>query len=122
MTRPFRRDVAKKMRNDALRKVIGLYPVLDGEALQFWHQTPMPADHPPHQPFMSEVIEAALFPIALARCVNKREVMRLIGCGDILRQKLCLERGSDFLRKTDTDKTPCCYCVAVTNEAHRLFG
>src|SRR5262245_47928510 len=102
MTGPFRRDVAKEMRNNALRKVIGLYPVLDGEALQFWHQAPVPADHAPHQAFMSEVIEAALFPIALARCVNKGEVTRLIGRGDILRQKLCFEGRRDFLRKADT--------------------
>src|SRR6516162_1744760 len=121
MTRPFRCDVAKQMRNYALRKVIGLYPVLDSETLQFWHQAPMPADHPPHQPFMSEVIEAALFPIALARCVNKREVTRLIDCGDILRQKLRFERGGNFLRKTDADKTSCCDRIAVANEAYRLF-
>ena len=40
-----RGDVAEQMRNHALRQVIGLDLVGDGELLQFWHKAPVPPDH-----------------------------------------------------------------------------
>ena len=89
---------------------------------QFWHQTPVSANNAPYQPLMAQVIEAAFFPIALARGVNEREVSRFIDCRDIFRQKLRFEYDGNFLCKADTDKTPCCNRVSVANETHRVLS
>ena len=74
-----RGNVAKQMRNDALRKVIGFYPVGDSEALQFGYQAPVPADHASHQSFMAKMVEPTLFAVALASGIDQREIARLAG-------------------------------------------
>ena len=78
MAGPLGGDVAEQMRDDALREIVGLDLVGDREALQLGHQSPVPADHAPHQAFMAEVIEAALLAVALARGIDQREIARLV--------------------------------------------
>ena len=79
MPRTLRGDVAEQMRNHTLRKVIGLYPVGDSEALQFGYEAPVPADHASHQSFMAKVVEPTFFAVALARGIDEREIARLAG-------------------------------------------
>ena len=74
---PPRRDVAEQVRDDALRKVVGLDLVGDRETLQLGHQSPVSADHPPHQPVVAEVIEPALLAVSLPGRIDQREIPRL---------------------------------------------
>jgi hypothetical protein len=58
-------DVAKQVRDHALRQVVGLDPVGDRERLQLGHQPPVAADHALDQSFVTKVIQAAFLAVAL---------------------------------------------------------
>ena len=114
---PLRGDVAKQMRDDALRKVVGLDLVGDSETLQFGYQSPVPADHASHQAFMAKMVEPALFAVALASGIDQREIARLAGRFDLLvfRQIERLQCHRNFFGKTNADETACRDRVAVAN-------
>ena len=90
--------------------------------MQFWHQAPVPADNAPYQTLMAEVIEAALFSIALTCGVNQSEIPWLIGRRNFLRQKLRFERNGDFLSKANSDEPSGCDRVTVADQTHRLLS
>ena len=56
MAGPVRGDVAEQMRNHALRQIIGLDLVGDGEMLQLRHQAPVAADDSAYEPLMREMV------------------------------------------------------------------
>ena len=76
---PVRGDVAEEVGDHALRQVVGLDLVGDGELLQLRHKAPMAADDASDQPLMREVIEPAILAVALAGGIDQREVRRLAG-------------------------------------------
>src|SRR6185295_2612855 len=113
-------DVAKKVRNDALRKIVSLDLIGDRQLLQFRHQPPMPADHAAHQTFVAKVIESPVVAVTLTSGVDQREIARLAGGRDRLITFREIQRfycQSDFFGESDTDKTTCGNRVTVSNEA-----
>src|SRR5207244_2476374 len=50
-----RSDIAKEMRDDALRQVVGLDLVRHGERLQLRYEPPMPPDHATDEAFVPEM-------------------------------------------------------------------
>src|SRR5215467_12598809 len=83
----------------------------------------MAADDATHQPAMREVIEPALFAIALAGGVHEADSPRLPNAIGALRralQKTRFEGNRHRLGKTDTDKAPGRDRVAAANELDRL--
>ena len=114
---PRGRDVAEQMRDDALRKVVGLDPVFDRETLQLGDQPPMSADHAPHQAVAPEVIEPTLLAVALSGRIDQRQIAR-----PAVRNVLLLERHRDPLGEADADEATGRDRVAVADEAHRLRG
>jgi len=73
-----RGNVAKQMRDHALRKVVSLDLVVQREALQFWHQPPVTANRAPDHSGVSKMIKSTGFAIALAGGVDEREIARLV--------------------------------------------
>src|SRR5581483_11434836 len=100
-------DIAKQMRDHALRQIIGLDFVRNRHALQFRRKAPMTADHPLDETRMGEMVEASILAVALAGSIDQCEVLRLALC--IRRFAFALEvkrfqRNRYFLGKADTDK------------------
>ena len=79
MSRTLCRDVAEKVRDHALRKIVRLDLIGNRQTLQFRHQPSMPADHATHQAFMAKVVEPACVAVALSPGVDQRKIARLIG-------------------------------------------
>src|SRR6185295_18126943 len=118
-------DVAKKVRNDALRKIVSLDLVGDRQFLQFRHQPPMPADHAAHQTFMAKVIESPVVAVTLTPGVDQREIARLVGARSRLiplREEERLYFHGNFFGEADADKAACCNRVSVPYEAGGFFG
>ena len=121
---PLGRDVAEQMGDDALREIVGLDLVGDRETLQLRHQSPVPADHAPHQAFVAEVIEPAFLAVALACGIDQREIARLVDRRGVLlrlRQVERLQRHRDLFGETDADEAAGRDRVAVADEADRLL-
>lgn len=100
-------DVAEQVRNDALRQVVSLDLIADGERLQFGHKAPVPPDHSLHEAEVTKVIETALLAIALTRRVNEREVARTSDTVWIVLGRIheaVLERDGDVLGETYADE------------------
>ena len=77
MTRAVCGDIPEQMRDDALRQVISFNFVADGQVLHLGNEAPVAADDTFEQTLVAEVIQASLLSVALARCVNKRQVSGL---------------------------------------------
>ena len=126
MTGPFGRDVAEQVRDHALREIVCLDPVGNGETLQLRNQPPVPADHAPHQPFMAEMVEPTLLAIALARGIDEREIARLAdlsaGLALPFDEMERLQRHRDLLGETDADEAAGRDGIAVAYQADRFFG
>ena len=69
-------DVAKQVRDHALRQVPGLDQVVHGELLHLGHQAPVAADHPLQQAGVAQVVEPAVLAVALAGGIDQRQVAR----------------------------------------------
>ena len=131
-------DVAEQMGDHALRQVIGLDLVVEGELLQLRHEPPMAADHALDEPLMGEVVEAAVFAVSLAGSVDEGQVFwragragrfsagagraRPLRHGAVAPEKSLLERKRDLFGKSDADETAGRNRVAVADEPHRLRG
>ena len=74
--RPAGGDVAKQAADDALRKIVGFDLALDRHPTDSRREAPMPADHAPHQALVGEMIDAAVFAVALAGGVDHRQIAR----------------------------------------------
>src|SRR5262249_45793293 len=123
--RPAGGDVAEQVGDHALRQVVGLDAIGDGEALQLRHQPPVAADHAAYQPLVAEMIESALLAVALARGIDQREIVRLADRLTTLlvgRQVALLERPRTPLGEADADEAAGRDGVAVADEANRLGG
>ena len=124
MARPVRGDVAEQVRDHALRQVVGLDLVGDGELLQLRHQAPMAADDALDQALMAEMIEPALLAVALAGGIDERQVARMPA-----RRVRLVARGNErsssatamSSAKPMPTKPPVATRVAVADQAHR-FG
>ena len=66
--------VAKQMRDDALRQIIGLDRIGQSKLLQFGNKPPMPANDAFEQTLMRQMIEPALAAIALTGGIDKGEI------------------------------------------------
>ncbi len=110
-----RRSIAKQLADHALRQVVRLDQVVDGEFLQRWHQSPVPADDALDQPRMAEVVQTTLLAVALPCGVHQRQVARQPG-----RREALFQRHRDVLRKADADKAAGGNGIAVANALHRL--
>lgn len=115
-----RRDVAKKMRDHALRKIVGLDLVGDREFLQARHESPMATDDTPDQSRMAEMVEAPVPPIPLPRGVNQRQIPRPPHRLGFPGEEQLLQRNCDALRKADSDEAPGRHGVAVANQTDRI--
>ena len=129
-------DVAEQMGDHALRQVIGLDLVVEGELLQLRHKPPMAADHALDEPLMGEVVEAAVFAVSLAGSVDEGQVFWRAGragrfsagagrarpLGALAPEKSLLERKGDLFGKSDADEAAGRNRVAVADEPHRLRG
>ena len=117
------RNVAKQMRDDPLRQVVGFDLVVDRQLLQRRNQPPMPTDDPPDQPGMTEVVEAAPLAITLSCGVDQCQVF---GCAHTVLllglQKTLLQRHGNGFGKADANKPAGGDGVAIMDQAHRLFG
>ena len=71
-----RGDVAKELRNHALREVVSFDAVVDRESLEARDQSPVSADHAAHEAFMGEMVESLRLAVALARGIDERQVAR----------------------------------------------
>ena len=72
-----RSNVAEQMRDHALRQIIGLDLVGDGEMLQLRHQAPVATDDSAHEPLVREMVQSALLPVALACRIDQRQIARM---------------------------------------------
>ena len=107
LARLARGDVAEQVRDHALRQVVRLDPVADGERLQLRHEAPVAADHALDEPVVPEMVEAALLAVALARRVDEREPARAADAvGRLLRrfEEALLQRDRDVLGEADADE------------------
>ena len=124
VARALGRDVAEQVGHDALGKIVSLDLVRDRETLQLRHQSPMSADHPPHQTIMAKMVEPALLAVALACRVDERQIARLVERrrARVLRKIQRLQRHGDSFGKTDADEAARRDRVAVADETNGLFG
>ena len=118
-----RRDVAKKVRDDALRKIVGLDLVGDRQRLQLGHEPPVAADHALDESLVAEVIQSAIPAVALSGGVDERQVARTAQVVWILTRRLevaFFERDGDVLRKADADESSGGQGVPVANQRNGL--
>ena len=109
-------DLAKQVRNDALRKAVGLYLVLEGQLSQRRDEPPVPADHPPDHPLGGEVVEAPRLAVALAGCVDEGQTPRRSGL-----LETPLKGDGELFRKPDPDETAGRHGVAVHDHARGVL-
>ena len=118
-------DVAEEVRDHALRQVVRLDLVADGERLQLGHEAPVPADDALDETGVPQVIEAAFRAIPLAGGIDERQVARVADAGRRLLRRLdeaLLERDRDVLGKPDAHEAGRGDRVAVANQCDRLAG
>jgi hypothetical protein len=118
-----RGDVAKQVRDHALRQVVGLDVAVHRERLQLGHEPPVTADDAAQEAAMAEVVETARLAVALAGGVDQRQRARRAAAG--LRfggEEALLERDRDALGEADADEAAGRDGVAVMDQAHRLGG
>ena len=65
------RDVAEKLTDDTLWKIVGFNLVFDCQFSHARSESPMSANDPFDESFVCEMIQAACFSIPLSRCVNE---------------------------------------------------
>src|SRR5262245_24721045 len=118
-----RGDVTEEMRDHALRQVVGLDLVADGEGLQLWHEPPMPADHPLDEPRLRKMVEPPVLAVSLAGGIDEGEVLGLAE----IREQLVLagegelfERDRDLLGEADADEAAGRDRVAAMDQPDRL--
>ena len=118
-------DVAVKVRDDALRQVVGFDVPADCQFLQLRHETPMAADDAGYQPLVPEVVEAAFLAVALAGRIDERQVTRfgvferaIVAAGN----KAFFKRDGDVFGKTDADETAGGDGIAGSDQCHGITG
>ncbi len=120
-----RGDVPVQVRDHALRQVVRLDPVADGERLQLRHQAPVASDHALDEPVVPQMIEAALLAVPLPRRVHEREPARIADTvGRLPRrfEEALLQCDRNVLGEADADEAAGCNGVAVAYQCHRLAG
>ena len=113
-------DVAEQVGDHALRQVVGLDLVGDGQLLQLRHQAPVAADDAPHQPVVAEVVEAALLAVALAGGIDQGQVARRAEAERVVlrrREEALLQGDGDVLGEADADEAAGGDRVAVADQA-----
>ena len=75
-TGAFRGDLAQQHTENALRKIVGLDLVREGERPELGSEIPMASDDASHEPTMGEVIQASVASIALSRAIVEGQVPR----------------------------------------------
>jgi hypothetical protein len=79
--------LAVKMGHHALREAVGLDPALERERAQRRDEPPVRADRAPDQPLACEPIEPASAAVALPRGEHERQVPRVAGLAEALRER-----------------------------------
>ena len=116
-------DVAEQMRDHALRQIIGLDLIGDGEMLQLRHQAPVSTDDSAYEALVRKMVQSALFAVTLASRIDQCQIARMAK-----RRDFSVTRGdeplfdgdSDFLSEADADEASGSQCVAITDEFHRV--
>ncbi len=110
-------DVAEQVGNHALRQVVGFDLAGDGQLAQFGDQPPVAADHPPDQPFVAEMVQAALAAVALTGGVDQGQIAGSAGF-----QEIAFQRDGQVLGEADADETAGGHGVAVPDQPYRFIG
>ena len=77
----------------------------------------MAADHPAHQAFVSQVVEAAALAVALARGIHKGQALWCV-----LGLEALLQGNGDFLGEADANEAAAGQVGVIRNSRHRLGG
>src|SRR3954454_20182751 len=123
MTRPFRGDVAKQMRDDPLRQVVSLDLIGDRKTLEFRHQSPVPANDSSDEAGVPQMIESALLAIPLTGGIDQRQTARLLDARrvGVFRGKVKgFQCHRDFFGKPNADETAGRDRVAGAYQTNRL--
>ena len=123
MAGPVCGDVAEQMRDHALRQIIGLDLVGDGEMLQLWHQAPVSTDDFAYEALVREMVQSALLAVTLACRIDQRQIARMAGrrgFGVARGDEPLLDGDSDFLSEADADEASGRQRVAIADEFHRV--
>src|SRR5215470_2074500 len=118
-------DVAEQMGDDTLGKIVPFDLVGDCQTLQLRHEPPVSADDAPHQAYVAEMIEPAVFSVSLACGVDQRQIAWLAnrrGVLHLFREMKRLQRHGNLFGETDTDETTRRDRVAVAYQANCLLG
>jgi hypothetical protein len=92
-------DLAQQHAEHALRQVVGLDAVVEGQRAEPGRQVPMTADDSPHQTLMREMVESARLAVALAGAVKQGQVAWPARC-----QKAPLQRLGQQFRMAGADE------------------
>ena len=123
LARLARCDVAVKLRDHALRQVVRLDPVGDGQLLQLGYQTPVTAYDAPDEPFVAEVVQTLVLAVALPCSVDEGEIA---GAAHVTTLPLVAGRKRSssaiaiLLGKANADEATGCDRVAVSDQPHRI--
>ena len=118
-------DIPEQVRDHALREIISLNLVVDGQLLHFGYQAPVPTDNPLEKAVMTKVIEASLLSIPLTGGVNKGQILRLAAASGARfrdRNKQVLKCHRYPFRKADPDEASRRDRVAVPDQADSFCG
>jgi hypothetical protein len=118
-------DVPVQVGDDPLGQVVALDAVRDGQLLQARHQAPVPADHALHQPFVAQVVEAAVLAVALAGAIDEGQALGLATAVRVLLagvEEALFQRDGDILGEADADKAGGGHGVAGADQAHGVGG
>ena len=81
----------------------------------------MAPDDALHEAFVRQMIEPAVFAVALTGRIDERQVAGRVGeTAGRAGEKRLLDRDGDLFRETDADETAGCDRVARTDQPHRL--
>ena len=110
-------DVPEKMTDNTLGEVVSLDLIVDGELLQLRAKPPVAADDPTDQPFVTQMIEAALLAIALTSSVHQGQI-----AGAAALEKLSLDLNGNGLGEADPDEPACRDGGAIADQPDCLIG
>jgi hypothetical protein len=108
-------DLPVEVHDDALGEVVGFDLSLESKPLDAGSEAVVAADHSPEQPLVTEMIEPALLPVALASRVNEGQPSGRAGV-----QKAPLELEDELVRRAIATIAGGGDGVAVPNQGHRI--
>ena len=117
--------VAEELGDHALGQVVRFDLVLDREPLELRRETPVPADRALDEALVCDVVDAALFHVALTGGIDQRQVARLSEARRALAlafEEALLERNGDVLCEADPEEPGDGDRVSVDDQTDGLGG